>query len=86
LPEIYTDKSYISANHFILSTSTLYGEAFQGGAFAPVVPDGFGCAYGYVDNELGLMVSSYSPHKNGKQFIDAFRASLDDIHQVLEKC
>jgi carnitine O-palmitoyltransferase 2 len=86
LPEIYTDKSYISANHFILSTSTLYGEAFQGGGFAPVVPDGFGCAYGYVDNELGLIVSTYSPHKNGKQFIDAFRASLDDIHQVLEKC
>ena len=85
LPSIYTDQSYIQANHFILSTSTLYGEAFQGGGFAPVVKDGFGCGYGYVDNILGVLVSSYNPHRNGQQFGDAFRASLDDIYEVLEK-
>lgn len=85
IPEFYSDKSYIEANQFVLSTSTLYGEAFEGGAFGPVVANGFGCGYGYTDNILGLIVSSYTPHRNGKQFVEAFGQSLDDIHNVLEK-
>ena len=85
IPELYSDKSYVEANHFVLSTSTLYGEAFEGGAFGPVVDNGFGCGYGYTDNILGLIVSSYNPHRNGKQFVEAFGQSLDDIHNVLEK-
>lgn len=35
LPELYTDESYIYANQFELSTSTLYGDAFSGGGFGP---------------------------------------------------
>lgn len=86
LPEIYTDKSYTDACHFTLSTSTLYGEAFAGGGFSPVVPDGYGLGYGYVDNTLGVLVSTYHPHRNSTQFAQAVQASLDDIYEVLEKC
>jgi len=42
LPELYRDPSYSKLNHIILSTSTLPDPAVQLGAFAPVVPDGFG--------------------------------------------
>ena len=85
IPELYLDKSYVEANHFVLSTSTLYGECFEGGAFGPVVADGFGCGYGYTENILGLIASSYNPHRNGKQFVEAFGQSLDDIYDVLQK-
>ncbi|CAG2167758.1 unnamed protein product [Oppiella nova] len=77
IPELYLDKSYTEANNFILSTSTLFGECFEAGGFGPVVPNGFGCGYGYTENILGIIVSSYAPHRNGKQFVDAFSNSLD---------
>jgi len=42
IPELYRDPSYSRINHVILSTSTLADPAVQNGAFAPVVPDGYG--------------------------------------------
>lgn len=84
IPELYLDPSYIKANHFILSTSTLYGSAFSGGGFGPVVDNGYGIAYGFQDNTLGCIVSSYSPHRNGKEFVECINASLNDIFNALE--
>lgn len=78
LPDIYQDPTYIKANHFYLSTSTLYGSAFRGGGFGPVVEDGYGVAYGFQDELTGCAVSSYSPYKNGKEFIDCIESSLND--------
>lgn len=83
-PEIFADESYEYVNHFNLSTSTLYGEYFTGGGFAPVVQDGFGLGYGYVDNQLGLVCSSYHPYKDGEKLVAAIKESLDEIHSVLE--
>lgn len=85
VPALYTDPVYSEANHFILSTSTLYGPAFSGGGFAPVVSDGFGIGYGFLENQMGFLVSSYSPYRDGKGFIDALRESFDNINEVLIK-
>jgi carnitine O-palmitoyltransferase 2 len=86
VPAIFSDKSYSDGTHYVLSTSTLYGDYFSGGGFGPVVPDGFGVGYGYVDDLLGIFLSNFKPHRNGKDFIRAFEQSLDEIHQVLERC
>jgi len=45
LPELYTDESFIYANQFEISTSTLMGSAFSGGGFAPVIPNGYGLGW-----------------------------------------
>jgi len=42
MPELYRDPAYSYINHVILSTSTLADPTIQNGAFAPVVPDGYG--------------------------------------------
>lgn len=84
LPELYRDKSYSDANRYILSTSSLYGEFFSGGGFGPVLQDGFGLGYGYVQDRLGILCSSYKEHRDGKQLTLAFVSSLDMIHTVLE--
>jgi len=42
MPELYRDPAYSLLNHIILSTSTLPDPSVQNGAFAPVVPNGYG--------------------------------------------
>ncbi|KFM61229.1 hypothetical protein X975_08773, partial [Stegodyphus mimosarum] len=85
IPALYQDPVYAEANHFIISTSTLFGPAFSGGGFAPVVKDGFGIGYGFLENIMGFLVSSYSPYKDGAAFVEALNASFDQIHKVLAK-
>ncbi|KAI1304159.1 Carnitine O-palmitoyltransferase 2, mitochondrial [Halotydeus destructor] len=85
LPELYRDPSYSSSNHFVLSTSTLYGDYFSGGGFAPVVQDGVGLGYGYVDEQLGMLCSSFKGQRNGKQITEAFAESLNQIRQVIQE-
>lgn len=84
LPELYTDESYIFANTYELSTSTLYGESFSGGGFGPVVPHGYGIGYGYVEEQLGVLCSTYKSRKNGKQMVDAIEQSMKDIRNVTD--
>jgi carnitine O-palmitoyltransferase 2 len=83
--DIFTDPSYSQANHFVLSTSSLFGNYFSGGGFAPVVADGLGLGYGYVDDSLGMLCSSYKGKRDGKAITKAFVESLDEIKHVLEK-
>lgn len=84
MPELYTDPSYAFANHYTLSTSTLYGENFTGGGFGPVVQDGFGLGYGYIGNNMGMFCSAYNAHRNAAQFCEAFVKSIDMLYDVLE--
>lgn len=84
LPALYKDKSYIDCNKYVLSTSSLYGEYFSGGGFGPVVEDGFGLGYGYVEDRLGMLCSSYKGKRDGKKMAEAFINSLDMIKTVLE--
>lgn len=83
LPELYTDQSYQFANTFELSTSTLYGESFSGGGFGPVISNGYGIGYGYVEEQLGVLCSTYKSHKNGKQMVDAIEQSMKDIRNII---
>ena len=84
LPELYSDPMFLQSQHYTLSTSTLYGECFAGGGFAPVVPDGFGLGYGYVDANFGVLVSSYKSHRNNTQFVQALNESLNDLRKIVE--
>lgn len=84
VPEFYSDPLYHESQHYTLSTSTLYGECFAGGGFAPVVPDGFGLGYGYVDAMFGVLVSSYRDKRNNTQFVQALDESLTDIKKIVE--
>jgi carnitine O-palmitoyltransferase 2 len=84
LPELFSDPIFLQSQHYTLSTSTLYGECFAGGGFAPVVPDGFGLGYGYVDANFGVLVSSYKGQRNNTQFVQALNESLDDLRKIVE--
>lgn len=83
LPDVYQDQAYAQLNHNILSTSTLSSPAVNMGGFAPVVPDGFGVAYGVHDDWIGCNTSSY-PARNVHEFLQCVHKSLEDIFHVLE--
>ncbi|XP_029474182.1 carnitine O-palmitoyltransferase 2, mitochondrial [Rhinatrema bivittatum] len=83
VPDLFQDEAYRLINHNILSTSTLSSPAVQFGGFAPVVPDGFGVAYGVHDDWVGCNVSSY-PSRNVQEFLQCVHHALEDIFQVLE--
>ncbi|GAV03843.1 hypothetical protein RvY_14218 [Ramazzottius varieornatus] len=80
---IFQDPSYAAINHNILSTSTLQSPAIAVGGFAPVVDDGFGVGYSSMDHSMGVVAFHY-PSRNGHDFVEAVRASFDDMLAIIQ--
>lgn len=85
LHDIFTDPVYGKANNFTLSTSTLHGEAFVAGGFAPVIKDGYGVGYGMPEKNFGTLISSYTPHTNGEDLARCLKDGLDQIVEILSR-
>ncbi|XP_068240408.1 carnitine O-palmitoyltransferase 2, mitochondrial isoform X6 [Palaemon carinicauda] len=85
MPDLYTDPAYSKINHIIISTSTLPSTDINFGGFAPVVRDGFGVGYQIQDNRLGIVLSSYPPHRDGPGFIECAEKAYKIIHDALSK-
>lgn len=84
LPSIFEDAAYGAMNYNILSTSTLSSPALLAGGFGPVVRDGYGIGYNIQDGFLGSVVTSYKPHRNGREFVDCLKSAYEDIANVLK--
>jgi carnitine O-palmitoyltransferase 2 len=84
MPSIFTDPNHRQAYEFTLSTSHLYGNHFVGGGYGPVVPEGFGLAYGFSDTGMTLNCSTFET-QNATEFAQAFMESLQEINNVLER-
>jgi carnitine O-palmitoyltransferase 2 len=83
LHPIYTDKSYQSMNHTILSTSTVASKHIAGGGFGPVVNDGFGIGYLIDDDQCGLLVTSYM-EKELPDFVQAANDSYKELANIIK--
>ena len=78
LHPIYTDTSYQTLNHTILSTSTVASKHIAAGGFGPVVNDGFGIGYLVDDNQCGLLVTSYM-----EKALPSFMQAADESYREL---
>lgn len=85
LPAFFSDPTYQSANHYVLSTSTLSTQTVMLGGFGPVVPDGLGVGYNVVPGEIGCIVSGYGRSRNPSQFTRSLEQSLDEIRHIFEQ-
>ena len=83
LHPIYTDPSYLTMNHTILSTSTVASKHIAAGGFGPVVNDGFGIGYLIDDEQCGLLVTSYM-EKELPSFVQAAEDSYRDIAKIIQ--
>jgi carnitine O-acetyltransferase len=59
LPSIFTDPAWALSNASVLSTSNLTSEAFHGMGYGPVVPHGYGVAYGICQDALYFGISNF---------------------------
>ncbi|KRX22966.1 Carnitine O-palmitoyltransferase 2, mitochondrial [Trichinella nelsoni] len=84
LPDLFIDDTYRTANHFTLSTSSLFSDVILLGGFGPVVHDGYGIGYSITDEQLGFLVTTYRLKRNAQQFCTSLEQSLNDIRMVLE--
>ncbi|XP_043485133.1 carnitine O-palmitoyltransferase 2, mitochondrial-like isoform X2 [Leptopilina heterotoma] len=80
---LFEDPAFSSLNYNILCTSTLSTPAMLGGGFGPVVPEGFGIGYMMLNKEIRGLITSYSEHKNAKEFVKNLTAALEDIRKVV---
>lgn len=83
LHPIYTDKSYQSINHNILSTSTVASKHIAAGGFGPVVNDGFGIGYLIDDDQCGLLVTSYMKNEL-PNFVEAANESYKELADIIK--
>jgi hypothetical protein len=60
IPDIFLDNAWSLSNSSILSTSNLSSEAFHGMGFGPVVPQGYGIAYGINREGLYFGISNFA--------------------------
>ncbi|KAL0831436.1 hypothetical protein ABMA28_002239 [Loxostege sticticalis] len=83
VPEVFNSYEYNFLNKSILSTSTLSAPSVMAGGFGPVVKEGFGIGYSAFPDKLGAAVTSYKPHNDSSQFIEALHKSFLDITKIL---
>lgn len=83
LHSLYTHRATATINHHVITSSSLASPSLVTGGYAPVVPDGFGIAYGCKDFEVRCNASSYLA-LDVEDFVKCIYKSLEDIFAVLE--
>ncbi|CAH7667076.1 carnitine palmitoyltransferase II [Phakopsora pachyrhizi] len=82
LPNLFKDPIFNQSNHWILSTSTLPSEHFNGLGYGAVVPDGFGLAYAV--NEESVRYTIVTTTGNGKKFKQSLEDASDEIFEMMK--
>nr|QFF91350.1 choline O-acetyltransferase 2 [Potamotrygon motoro] len=86
-PKLFTDKTYLMSNNFILSTSqvptTMDGFLFYG----PVVPDGYGVAYNPHFDHIIFCISSFNNCKetSSSMFAKSVERSFKEMKNLCVK-
>ena len=60
IPAIYRDKAWEVSNTSIISTSNVTSEMIRCVGFGPVVPNGYGIAYGILNDTINLSASNFT--------------------------
>ena len=87
-PAIFQNAAYSMFNHFKLSTSqvaTNSVDMYMG--YGPVCPDGYGCCYNPLNDEIIFIVSSFSDCQStcSKRFTAAVESSLKLMGGICSK-
>lgn len=83
LHDLYTHPAVASIGHHVISSSSLTGPALLTGGYAPVVPAGFGIAYGHYNDKILCCNVSSSKVPHSEDFVKCINKSLEDIFRLL---
>lgn len=87
LPKIYQDPTFAQSSNWILSTSQLSSEYFDGWGYGPVTDGGYGLAYSVNERTLRFTITSEnrSQHNNVQAFRHYLEEACEDVREVMEK-
>ncbi|XP_006897790.1 PREDICTED: choline O-acetyltransferase [Elephantulus edwardii] len=84
LPEMFTEETYLTSNHFILSTSQVPTTMEMFCCYGPVVPDGYGACYNPQPENILFCISSFhnSKETSSTKFAKAVEESLLEMRDL----
>ncbi|KAL0964810.1 hypothetical protein UPYG_G00329280 [Umbra pygmaea] len=87
MPEIFMDKTYVTSNQFILSTSQVPTTVEMFCCYGPVVPNGYGCCYNPQSEHLLFSVTSFhgSTETSSAVFIKALDEGLLEMRGLCSR-
>ncbi|GJN89602.1 hypothetical protein Rhopal_002589-T1 [Rhodotorula paludigena] len=87
LPKIYQDPTFGQSSNWVLSTSQLSSEYFNGWGYGEVVDEGYGLAYSVNSNNIRFNITSMNrdPHHNVLAFRDYLAETCGDVREMMEK-
>ncbi|GAA5933788.1 hypothetical protein JCM1841_002124 [Sporobolomyces salmonicolor] len=87
LPALYTDPTFAQSSNWILSTSQLSSEYFDGWGYGEVVDEGYGLAYSVNNRTLRFTITSMNrdAHNNVRAFRHYLEEACNDVREVVEK-
>ena len=85
LPEIFTDKGYLTLRHDFISTSGMAYDSVKYRIFGPVVEDGYGMAYIILDRSISINISCRSSEEeNAQKLTDHLEEALKELREIAE--
>ncbi|KAM4524482.1 choline O-acetyltransferase b [Odontesthes bonariensis] len=86
-PEIFCDETYVSSNHFILSTSQVPTTVEMFCCYGPVVPNGYGACYNPQSDHIIFCVSSFweNTETSSAVFVKALNEGLLEIRDLCNR-
>ncbi|XP_020501419.2 choline O-acetyltransferase [Labrus bergylta] len=86
-PEIFCDETYVSSNHFILSTSQVPTTVEMFCCYGPVVPNGYGACYNPQSDHILFCVSSFweNTETSSAVFVKALNEGLLEIRDLCNR-
>ncbi|MBW0504842.1 hypothetical protein O181_044557 [Austropuccinia psidii MF-1] len=82
IPALFTDPVYQQSSNWILSTSTLPSEYFNGIGYGPVVPEGFGLSY--AANQESMRYTITTTTGNGNRLKHCLEEASNDIGKMMK--
>lgn len=87
LPKIYQDPTFAKSSTWLLSTSQLSSEYFDGWGYGPVADGGYGLAYSVNERTLRFTITSENraEHNNVNAFRHYLEEACEDVREVMER-
>ncbi|KAM6897401.1 choline O-acetyltransferase b [Xenentodon cancila] len=87
MPEIFCDETYLTSNHFILSTSQVPTTVEMFCCYGPVVPNGYGACYNPQSGHIIFCVSSFweKTKTSSAVFVTALNEGLLEIRDLCNR-
>ncbi|XP_037547050.1 choline O-acetyltransferase-like [Nematolebias whitei] len=86
-PEMFCDETYLTSNHFILSTSQVPTTLEMFCCYGPVVPNGYGACYNPQSDHIIFSVSSFweNTETSSAVFVKALNEGLLEIKDLCNR-